>query len=262
MMINISNLNSKIDELQKNIDDYETKIYDTLSSVKNMSFYWSSGYTTSFFNKINDEYQNINELIDNLHKVLELMISLSNFYTSLSEDISSKLGLSNKIVNTNDLRINSNDDERTIELKRSFINSINAKENDVAYLISRIKVKSIPKIDFDSLEKNYAESDFLGMKDEMNDQIKILDMKKDLSSKSSIILIKSLSTSVNDYHSSNSGRINKVLNEIIESINSDNININEAYIYIINTKKKIKSFVDEAINYAKSIKVDKSNLDN
>ena len=239
MILNINRLSNQIDLVNESIKNYEMTIYDTLSIVKNMSYSWQDGWTESYFKNIDIQIDDVNNLIDILNNVLTV---LRNIYSNYRLVASMIRGF-NGVINTNDFYIYASDDEQTRMYKRNVLNAINNAEDNIAYSILRIPSINIMVLNYNNLNKNNNPGDFIGMQDNMPNEINKFDMKKnsvrDLTNK----LMYSLNSTLNTYNSYNANKLKIKIDQINNDLNNINISLDNAYELVSKRRDDIKNMV-------------------
>ena len=239
MVININGLNRINGSIINDIKDFESYIYDLLSTVKNMSFYWHDGYTASFFKKIDGQQADINDLINSLYKLSNSLRVISTYYNSINYS-KGNIG-SWGWVNTEDFYARDGDDEDMINRKRSLLYRNWHAEDDIAYNLNSVRVPFVSAVNFNSLDKNGKKSDFVGMKDNMTTEINKLKSKIGVFGSYENKLVSDLYSVGRFYESSNVRRFNLRVDSVNDSINRIKNNFVNACAYVENRKRIYKT---------------------
>lgn len=239
MVININGLNRLNDSINSDIKDFESYIYDLLSTVKNMSFYWHDGFTASFFRKIDRQQADINDLINSLYKLSNSLRVISTYYNGINYS-KGNIG-SWGWVNTEDFYAREGDDEDMINRKRSLLYRNWYAEDDIAYNLNGVRVPFVSTINFSSLDKSSEKSDFVGMQDNMATEINKLKSKVGVFGTYANKLVSDLYSVGSVYESNNVRRFNFRVDSVSDSINRLNSNFSNACAYVENRKKTYKA---------------------
>ena len=246
MVINIDGFNSQISDIKNSIKDYEINIYESLSIAKNISYYWKDGYTPAFFKKIDDILQNTNELVNSLYRFSTVLQSISSQYNAINNERGYLLGHGGSTINSNYYIVQSGDDENVASCKRRIYNSIQNAENNIASLLSGCSIPYVSKIDFGDLEKQSAKgNDFVGMLNNIPDELNILE-QKNVDAKNSSNNVKNIIDDIPSlYQSSNSSKIAGQINEIKEALYAIDENLRNACDYIRMRREKYKEAISK-----------------
>ena len=250
MEINVNNLNKLNDLLNRDIKDFESYIYDLLSVFKNMSFYWHDGYTTSFFNRIDDMQEDVNDLFNSLYSLLNSLRVAYSYYNSInySKDDIGVFG----VVKEDDFYDKSYDDEAMLEKKRNIRNKIAYAEDDISYNMDRVEISFVRDSNFSNLDLNKDSNDMVGMQEEMEDELNKCKAKVDSFSSSASNLISDLYSLKNIYNSVNIKKYLIKVDEVNDSINRLNVNFNSAIDYINERRKVYSNIFDDLASEIKS----------
>lgn len=243
MEINVNGLNKLNDSINRDIKDFESYVYDLLSTVKNMSFYWHDGYTTSFFNQINGLQEDVNELVNSLYSILNLLRAIYSYYNNINY-IKGDIGRFG-IVDDDDFYEKPYDDEITLKKKKSIRNKIIYAEDDISYGIGRIFVFLVRSVSFNNLELNKDSSDLLGMQENMNDELNKFKTKIESFTIHSEGLVNDLYSVQKVYESVNMRKILTKIDSISNSMNILNVNFRNAIDYIHSRKKEYASMFED-----------------
>lgn len=251
MVINVNKLGKLTGSVRSDIKNYETYIYDLLSTLKNMKFYWYDGYTTSFFKQVDDMGHDINDLINALYSMLDSLNVISSNYSSINHS-KGNIG-SWGIVRTSDFYIREDDDEEMIDRKNSLMRKVSRAEDNVSGGISKIKSFLCRNFSFTDFSVSRENSNLLGMKDNMATEIKKFSSKLSSYNKYSNPLISDLYSLGNIYSSSNVRNFSAKVDVIQDSLNRLNRNFNNAYTYVENRKKTYKKTFENLAKETRNI---------
>ena len=255
MVININKFDKQVENIKNDMKNYESNIYEALTVINNMSHYWNDNYTKSFFKKINQLNQNVNELIDCMHSFIVYLKTISSDYHYVNSKKRNLFGQISPIIDSGAYVINSSDDEDTSNKKKELSNSITDAEYQIGSMIFKLIVPYVEKLYFDNLDEERSDNlnEFVGMINNMPIEIKKYEQKKHDVSASSDRLKDSLSTIISLYDSKNSRRLTQIINEINEALYIINSNLNRAYEYIIARKAKYEKLFSEITDDASKI---------
>ncbi len=239
MVININGLNRLNDSINQDIRDFESYIYDLLSTVKNMSFYWHDGYTTSFFNRIDRSQADINDLVDSLYKLSNSMRVAVTYYNSINYS-KGEIGAWGW-VNTDDFYVRQDDDDEMKNRKRILWYRSWYAEDDISYNINGVSVPFVSSIDFNNLDVNNDMADFVGMQDNMADEINKFKSKIEAFGMYANKLVGDLYSLGSVYDSSNVGRFTSKADAVNDSINKLYSNFSNACLYVDGRRKAYNS---------------------
>ena len=257
MIIKLNEFNGQIEDIKRNIKDYEMHIYETISTAKNMSYYWKDGYTSVFFKKVDDMLQTTNDLVNSLYRSLSSLQSISSFYHSINAKRSYLLGHGGSTINSSYYIVQSDDDEDVASKKRSIYNSIQSAEDHISSMLSNMRVPFVSRIDFNSLEKQSAiGNEFVGMLDNVPNEIKILEQKCVDARNSSNNLKNSFGGILSYYTSGNTDKISNNINQINDSLHSLDLNLNNACEYITVRREKYKKAIAKIVEEIKKTNIE------
>ena len=256
MRINLKIVSSVIDEINNNLSNYEIASSEMLSTIKNMNYYWQDGYTLSFFKKVEEETQDTYDLIESIYNLLKDLKFLLLTYQSLSNRIISKFpNLDSQIINSNDFIITGLENEEEAENKKDINNSIFEIEEEISYSLSKINIPFIKAISFDSLDHSNENCNFLGMKDNIKNEIKKTEKLNDDSKKYSEYLIDELNNFTNNYNTKNLKKLKNIIDSISISIFQNKNNLNNTYNYIIRREKEYINLINNLVNEINQINI-------
>ena len=120
MMIDVIQYSRQVEKTRNDIKEYETTIYDVISNIKNLTFYWNDGYTKSFFKKIDKLAIFTNDFANCLYNFLTLMTFLSTKYNLINKKANALFNLSNSIIKIDDYIVTETDDEVVASKKEKY----------------------------------------------------------------------------------------------------------------------------------------------
>lgn len=249
MLVNVNRIYNVVGVANNNINNYENMIYDTISTLKNMKYSWNDGYTNSFFRNVDKQVNYIGSIIDEMKDILKIIRYISNSYSNLSRYIPNYNG----IINSDNYNIHVEDYEESIKNLNIQVN-INNIEDSIASFIAREKSSNINMITYNNLDRVDEKNDFIGMKDDMKDQIKMFDIKKNNSKVAADNVINSLFFDMSIYNSSNYHRLKGLIDHLSYDVNTINSSLDNAYNYIINREREIKKMVNDLENDVNQIR--------
>lgn len=247
MMINIIKYSKQVEIIKKNIKDFEYAIFQTVSTAKNVSYYWNDGYTQSFFSEIDKENQYTNELINVLYHVLSLMTLLSTTYSDINIQKQYLLDISGGIIDSDDFIIK-DDDEETIDKKNQINNMIINAEDKIADMISKINVPYIKKLNFENLDIQKPNQGFIGMLEGIDTEIKKVESGTQEAKRSCDALKDSLYSTISLYNSINNRKISRIINELDDGLQTLIVNLENSYNYIKDRKNTYKNLFEKSTN--------------
>lgn len=251
MIVNVNKLNGICNEINGSIGNYEAYIYDTLSSVKNLSFYWNDGYTKSFFNAIDKTQQSINDVVDFLHSLSNVLRTVVSNYSSINYS-KGDIGLYGW-VNSSDFIINECDEDDIKSKKSYLMNRTSYVEDEISSNVNQVGDITINSVDFNSLDIDKDRKDFVGVQDNMYDEINKIKSKL---SKSRIYidrLSNCLYSVPSAYNSINSKKILAKADMIIDSINRIDSHLNQACNYVESRRNEYKHVFSDLANEIKRV---------
>ena len=243
MKINVKEFENQTNSIENSIKNYEHCLYQIMGCINSLHLYWNDGYTKAFFLKMNKFSQNVSDFTELLYKLTRSFKSVVSYYNGVNNKRKAYFGYSTSLINSNSF-INIESDDEEVKNKKAIIrNTISNAENQVASDLSRISVPIIQKLDFESLDKNFIDSDndFVGMLDNMPSELDKLILKKHDVLQSSLVLRGSLSSIEKKYISNNMKKIMRIINEIEENFNFINNNFDFIISYIKRRKDDYES---------------------
>lgn len=256
MIISIDKFRSQTDKTIHDAKELELTMYDIFSTVKNMSVYWNDSYTQSFFQVINKEVKIVDELFNSFDKFLDVMKTITSRYTSLRDGAISQIGYTD-IINSFNYVPNEADESTIAKLKSSITLTINTIEDDVADMLSKIEPFENANISFDNLDFNSEKSDFVGMADNMPEEIKKMEIKLELLRRKSDLLLEGLYSLALLYSSHNSSIIVEKIEDIKVSIEILSSDLFRALEYIRSRQDSYKQLFANLASSIRGIKYDK-----
>lgn len=255
MVINLNKLNQLISTIRSTIKDYELSAYDVLSNIKNTFYYWHDGYTESFFQNIDKERLNVDDIISCLYKLLDLLSNLKVFYIPLNNLIKEIINYNSMVIDLDYFLIKSSDDDLTKEKKQKITRKIKNIENDMEHMISRLSIPFVSRIAFDNLDlSNVKYSDFVGMTNEMNKKIQDIQLKYrnyQILNDKIMAVFKNIA---NVYNSKNTRKIIAKVDELNHSIHILNTNLNSSIDYMTKRHYEIsKILINNLLDMTKKI---------
>jgi len=246
MLVDINKLSKLNNLLHDDLMNFENYIYDLLSIVKNMSFYWHDGYTVSFFGKINNVQNDVADLINSLYSLLNCLMSVYSHYNNINE-LKGDIGLWG-IVNSDNFSINEMDDENMAIKKNILNNKVMYAEDDISFNLNKVKDIVVQAIEFKNLEINNDSSDFVGMDDIMSTEIERFNEKLLFFNSYSTKLISDMYSLPKIYQSVNSNKFMSKVELINDSFNMIEKNFFNAYEYINERIKGAVQSIDDIID--------------
>lgn len=252
-MINVNKFSEQFLNIKTNFKEYEFKIFQTLSIAKNLSFYWNDGYTKAFFSEINKEIHSANDLIDSIYRLCSLFSFVQVVYNDVHSKQAEFLGIYSSVINPNDFIIQNKDDSEMATKKRYLYNKVINIEENISDVIFQISIPYIKKISFEDLSTENSNKDFVGMLDEIENEINRLGINVQDMFNVSDKLKKSLYDILAYYNCKNGNSVEKIVEDIEDGINTLNTNLKNAFEYVYNRKKGYKELFDE---FSEEVKFD------
>lgn len=256
MTISVYRFDEQLDAIKNNLRNYEFIIFDTVSTAKNVSFYWNDGYTNSFFSEIDKEIHFTNDLINTLYHLCSSLTSISMLYNDINQKKRNLLGLAGSVVDLNHFVVSVNDEEEIAARKRYLYNKTVNAEDRISQLLSRVDVPFIRKITFDNLSIEPANQGFIGMLAGIDNEIQKLEINVQNAMEKSNVLKNSLYAIASFYNSRNSGKITDIVENFEKELQTLNSNLERAVEYIRNRKTTYENMVAEIAKKAEDIKFD------
>lgn len=249
MYINVNRLSNIVGSANNSINNYENVIYDTISTLKNMKYSWNDGYTNSFFRNVDRQINYVGYIIDEMNEILRIIRYISNSYSNLARYIPNYNG----VINSDNFNIGNTDSEDYLNNLNIQIN-INNIEDTIASIIARDRNSNISMITYNNLDKVDEKNDFIGMQDNMKDEIKAFDLKKNNARAYADSVINTLSIDTGTYNSSNYHKIINLVDKLSYDVNIINHSLDNAYNYIISRQRELKKLVSDLSNDVNQIR--------
>lgn len=253
MEIRIKKFDEQLHLIKNELKNYEYNVYEAISIINNMHFYWNDGYTKSFFSKINKTTQDLNNVIDYLHHVVSSLETISTRYNSINSRIDNYFGCYETVINSAYYIIDESDNEEIANRKSIISDYIVEAEDAIGSVLSRFEKIYVWRANYDSLDRENDQNDFLGMLDNMPNEIRRLEQKNREVSSSFVQLKASLMPIISLYNSSNSGRLSKIIDNANENMHSISDNLESAYEYVISRREAYQNLFSEMANDAGNI---------
>lgn len=250
-MININKFNDQFSGVKMHFQDYELKVFETLSIAKNLSFYWNDGYTKSFLSEINKEIQFTNDLINSIYDLCSLFAYAIMLYNDINSKQGELLGIYSNIVNTNDFIVQSNDDNETATKKSYLYNKTIDIEDKISSDIFKLNIPYIKRINFDDLSAESPEKGFIGMLDGIDNEINKLHISIQDTVKATNLLKENLYEILVYYNSTNSNKLKKIVEDLEKEFNTLNVNLENVFEYIYSRKNDYSKLFEELANETK-----------
>ena len=249
MYINVNRLTHRIEAITNSYKYYETILFDTLSCIKNMKYFWKDGYTNSFFKNIDKQLNNVNNLTDEIIGILDIIKSVANNYARLGISINDYTG----IISSDNYTYNGLDIDENQVYKNNIYREINNIEDNISAYISKRSFFTINIISYYGLDKEEDNSDFIGMQDNMPNEIKRLELKISNLKSACISLINSFQIDLNIYNSPNCYKIKKLIEQLNNDLSNTNNSIDNAYNYIKRREIDTYKLTDTLLNNVNKI---------
>ena len=97
--INTSMIEEVLKSLNKAIEEYEQIDRNIANTLKNSSFFWNDNTAKRFFEELDSEHQNNNNVINNLKENSDLLTYIINSYGVLGKKIKCNLNCRDTLIN-------------------------------------------------------------------------------------------------------------------------------------------------------------------
>lgn len=258
MIINVKNFTNQIGTIKNELKNYEFKIYEASSIISNMHFYWSDGYTNSFFKRINKFTQDINDLTDYLHHIVSCLDVISIRYNSINNRIDDLFGNADAIIDSNNYIVYEDDKPEIAERKYIVSDIIDDSEDQIASTLFKSNNVYVSTVNYDSLdvEKTGEQNTLIGMMDNMPNEIKKLEEKNRDVYNTSNYLKESLISITTLYNSKNVKKLKALIDIASENMHFINNNLRITHEYIISRREQYQNLFSKMAADARNIDKD------